>query len=143
MAGTDFNIGKNATLVLIANGAILASATLTDFMFKQEVVKLRSRPLNGRPIRKNLPDGWTGSFGYDRSSPVFDDYFAQAEDDFWNGANAPTIYIQQTMNELDGSVSQYRFEGVTLDFADGGNFKSDEKVVQKIDFEATSRRKVL
>jgi hypothetical protein len=143
MAATDFNIGKNATLVLIANGAILASATLTEFQFKQETIKIKSRPLNGRPIRKVLPDGWTGSFSYDRSSPVFDDYFAQTEDDFWNGANAPTVYIQQTINELDGSISQYRFEGVTLEFTDGGSFKSDAEIKQKVDFEASARRKVL
>lgn len=141
-AVTDFTIGKQATLVVISGGNVVGTASLTDFMFKQTVIKLKSRPLNQPPIHKNLPDGWSGDFGVDRIDSTLDDYFAAQEDNYWQGGSQDTIYIQQTITENDGSVTQYRFDGVTLELTSGGTWKADERVQQKVAYEATRRRKV-
>jgi hypothetical protein len=142
MGVNNFNIGRDCTLVLVANGAILASASLTDFQFKRDEIEIKSRPLNGRVIHRVIPDGYSGSASFDRIDATFDNYFAQLDDAYYAFVNDPTIYISQTMRELNGSISQYRFEGVVLKFDDGGSFKQDDKVVQKISFMAVARRRV-
>lgn len=138
---TDFTVGKQLTLVLIINGAVVGTANLTDFESKQEKIKLKSRPINGKPINKWLPDGWTGTMTFDRVDATMDDYFSNEEEAYWAGGAVPTIYIQEIVAENDGSVSQYRYSGVQLEF-DGGSWAADKTVVQKANFVATDRPKV-
>lgn len=138
---TDFTVGKSVTLVFITNGAIVGTASLTDFTAKQEVKKLRSDPLNSQPVLKNLPGIWSGSATLDRVDSTLDDFFAAQEDAWWSTGQTPTSYIQETINELDGSISQYRYEGVVMEF-DAGARKADERIQQKIDWMGARRRKV-
>lgn len=144
MALQDFDIGKQAKLDIVVAGAIVDSAQLTEFTASQDTITLTSRPLTSKGrVQKELPDGWKGSFSYDRLGSVLDDLFASREDTYWaTGDDGANVQITQTVQEKDGSFSQYRFEGVALKFDDIGNFKQDEIVKQKVSFMASRRRRL-
>lgn len=139
----DFDIGRQARLDMVANGAVVSSAQVTDFTAKQEVVQLKSRPLGSPPVHKVIPDGWTGSFSADRLGPTWDDWFAREEANYWdNGVDGSQVFLTMTVREKTGAISQYRFEGVVLTLDDAGNYKQDDKVAQKVSFMASRRTKV-
>jgi hypothetical protein len=143
MAGFDYDIGKQASINVISNGGIVSTVQITEFMAKQKTVNLKSRPLNSPPVEKEIPDGWEFSFNMDRLGPVWDDYFARAEDDYWNNNPAAQLQINQTIKEKDGSISQFRFDVTSVKFDETGTFKQDDKVVQKVSGFASRRHQVL
>lgn len=138
---SDFDIGKQASLTIVADGAILLSTQITAFDSKMETKTLESRPLGSPTIRKHIPDGWSFSYDIDRLGPTFDNFFADQEDSYWNDGGEPSIFITETIREKDGSVSQYRYEGVCQTF-DSGSKKQDDTVKQKVSGYAERRRKV-
>lgn len=139
-----FNIGRDARLdIVLANGTPLRPSILTEFSCKQETVDLKSRPLNDRPIHQIIYDGWTFTATFDRADSVIDDYFCQAEDNYYAGQNATEIYITQTIKDANtGVLSQYRLTGVVMKYDDAGTYKSEDKVPVKVSGMATARRKV-
>ena len=139
-----FNIGRDARLdIILGDGSRLAPTILTSFTAKQVTVDLKSRPLNDRVQHQIIPDGWEGTFEFDRADSTLDDFFAQSEDAYYNGTNAADIYITQTIKDPNtGAISTYRFFGVVMKFDDIGKFTEDGKIEQKVAFMASGRRKV-
>lgn len=143
MSMGQFDTGRQATVQIVSSdGGLLKPEILTEFSFKQDVNAITSRPLNGTKRTENLPDGWSGSFSYDRKGPTLDNYFVQQEADYVAGDRGADVYINQTIKEVDGSISQFRFTGVTLTQDDGGTYKQDDKVMQRVSWNATRRLKV-
>ena len=139
----QFNIGRDATLIMIRPGGVALRPTeITNFDAKQIVTDLKSRPLNGPPLHAYLPDGWEGSFDYDRADSRLDDYFSQLEVNFYSGLGLEQVIIQQTIREVSGAVTQYRFDRVALKLDSAGAWKADSKVETKLGFMASTRTKV-
>lgn len=147
MAGQDaYNIGRDATLNIVAGGVPLRPTILTRFKCKQETTQLESRPLNGAPIFQEVPKGWTGEFEVDRANSVIDDFFAAAEDTWYSGTDAVIISILETIFDAavgsTGASHQFRYEGVAMKLEDGGDRSGDAKIVQRVSFVASRRKKV-
>lgn len=147
MAGqAAFNVGRDTTLNIVVAGSPLKPTILTKFRSKQETVQLESRPLNGEPVFQEVPKGWSGEFEVDRADNALDDYFASTEDNWYAGTDTTTISILETIvNAAVGSVGashQYRYEGVQMKFDDAGEKAGDAKIVQKVTFVASRRKKV-
>lgn len=58
---------------------------------------------------------------------------------FWNGQRLPTGQLYQYLNEVDGSVSTYLFEGVTVNLRSAGTFHQEQTVKQTVEFFACRR----
>ncbi|MFD2271836.1 hypothetical protein ACFS07_13390 [Undibacterium arcticum] len=52
------------------------------------------------------------------------------------------VTITETIQEVSGSISQYRYLQVLLTLEDAGNYKGDDSVHQKMRFVAARRVKV-
>ena len=129
----NYNIGRDATISIIVNGAPFTPANGTQFSFDQKSTVLESQPLNSRPLPMKIPKGWTGTFTYDRGSRVLDDYFAQEEANFWAFGDQWVVTISITIRDPNTSATaQYQFENVVLEYENGGNFEAESKVTQKI-----------
>jgi hypothetical protein len=89
-----------------------------------------------------LPAGWSGGFDLDRADSTLDDFFAQSESDYYGGVASPIISITETISEVNGAQSQYRYTGVALKFDDGGNKGADKVISQKVSFKAARRIKI-
>jgi hypothetical protein len=144
MAGAnDFSLGKDVTLqVITATGTLNLPATVTAFDTKPQYNKLRRKGMDGVVRGANIPDGWEGTIQLDRHDSVVDDFFAAAEAGFYSGENSFTASILETIDEISGGTSQYRYTGVTLSFDDAGNKQGDNVITQTIGFFASRRQKV-
>ncbi|HKT53322.1 MAG TPA: hypothetical protein VJP88_02645 [Caulobacteraceae bacterium] len=141
-----YNVGRDATLNIVASGSPLSPILLTNFESNQETVDLKSKPLNGPPIFQKVPDGWKGSFEIDRANSILDDYFAAEESAYFAGDDANVVTILQTIRDAAvgavGPVHQYRYTGVVLKLENAGAYTADAKVSQKVSFVASQRIKV-
>jgi len=143
MPANNFTIGKDISLTIVTTAGILAlPITTTSFDAKPQYNKVRGVCLDGVNRGFNAPTGWDLTFGLDRSSSVVDDFFAQQEAGYYAGQNTLTGSISETIQEANGSVSQYRYTGVILALDDAGKFTGDAKVSQSISAFASQKLKV-
>lgn len=139
-----FTVGRDVYVDLtLSTGPLRLPATTTGFDAMQETKEVTSHGLDGVNRFAELPAGWKGTIDMDRSDSTIDDYFAQAEADYYLGKIVQPATITETISEANGSVSQYRYIGVVFKFKEAGKKKGDDKVAQSIAWSASKRLKVL
>lgn len=144
MAGQNsFNVGRDGAQLTIIDSAfgVVTINGIVSFEAKPGFVKLKSVGIDGRIKYRNIPDGHVLTFEIDRQDPTYEQYFAQKEANYYAGLPPAAIFVTQTINNLDGSVSTYQYSDMDLAAEDDGNWKGQDKVSQK--FEAQAGRKIL
>jgi hypothetical protein len=140
MPTPTFNLGMDCSVVVISPvGGRVDLSIVEAFNAKQQVHKIRVRPLNGPPQGADVPDGWEGTFSIERGSPAADNLFSQIEAGFWAGGVLNTGQLYQYVDEVGGGTSTYTFNNVTMSLSDAGTWKSDSSVKQTIAFFASTR----
>jgi hypothetical protein len=144
MPMNGFTVGRDISLQIMGqNGAVVANfATITAFDSKQNTVKVQSKGIDGVIRYLELPDGWEGSITIDRSNSNVDDYFAQLESNYYAGLTIGAAQITQTITEVNGGITQYRFVGVMLKLDDAGKYAGENLVSQKLSWCASKRLKI-
>ena len=144
MPAAEFSVGRDASLTIATTDqGVLTFGILTDFDSKPMTAEIKVIGLDGIMRPAYLPEGWQGSFEYTRQDSQIDDYFAQLEDNYYSGGDLPSATITETITEIDGSITQYRFENVALKTDDAGKWSGNKEVKMKVDFMASRRRKVI
>ncbi|MBN6210669.1 hypothetical protein JYK21_29765 [Ralstonia pickettii] len=137
-----YSVGRDYTLVLQTPTGPLSLSKITSFKSKQDVTDVRVKRLDGITDHVRFFDGWSGSFDIERQDATADNYFAQLEANYYAGINESPAQIYETIQEANGSVSQFRYDGVLMTFADAGNRAGDATIKQSINFVASRRIKV-
>ena len=142
MPYNTFTVGSDCQLVVMGPFGRVDLAHVTGFEAQQMTVTVRVDRLDGVQLGAELPKGWSGSFALDRGSSAVDDFIAQIEQAYLAGQsiNGGTLY--QYVNEPDGSISTYQFNGVVFKLTSAGAYRGDAAVTQKLDFFASSRKRV-
>lgn len=142
MPVNSFSVGKDVALDIIGPNGPIRFTLITMFDAKQDTSEVKVKGLDGitRPVV--FYDGWSGSFALERQDSSMDDYFAKLEADYYAGVNQSSLTIMETITEVSGAVSQYRYTGVILKFDDAGSWSGDATVKQKFSFIASRRLKV-
>ncbi len=149
MPANSFSTGRDCQLVVIGpsgpNGEAGRRVDLTHvtgFESRQLTHPIRIDRLDGIHIAAELPKGWEGHFEIERGSSAADD-FADELEQAWhvNGVlEGGTLY--QYVNEADGSISTFQFDGAVFKLASAGQWKGDASVKQRLDFFASRRKRV-
>lgn len=143
MAVGQYNIGSDTQLTIISDSVVVAATILTEFNARQLTTDLKSVAIDGVNRYHHLEEGWEGTANYDRADSTMDDYFADKEARRYGGGPAPIATITETtLNALDGSLTKFRYDGVTMKLDDIGARKGDSKVEQKISWRSSRRIKV-
>ncbi len=119
------SLGKDISFTVVTSTGTLAINGKTDYEIKPMTTELKHKDLDGTTSYAYVPDGWSISIKLERRDPTIDRYFAQLEASYYAGANIVPGTILETIQEVDGSVSQYQYTGVVLKYDDAGNWKSD------------------
>ena len=135
MPAAGYTVGLDIKLVLVDQntGAVLSWPVLSSADFKQMTKALEWKPLNGNIAFAELPGGWEVSFEVERTDGSVMDYFVISEAAYLSGGPASQFYLQQTVNNPDGSATQYRYINGAMKLSNAGAFKMDDKVSLKID----------
>lgn len=137
-----YSVGRDITLNINTPSGLLRLSTITNFKASPNTEKHQIRGLDG--IRRPLvfPDGWNGSFEVARRDATLDQFWAQIESNYYAGSGIPGATITETINNPDGTVSQFRYTGVVLILEDAGDWRGNEAVMQRLSFEAEQRIQV-
>jgi len=137
----SLSVGRDCTVqVFDPNaGGVVTLKNITAFEAKPTTIQLKSKGLNGIVIHATEPDGWSGSFMIDRNGANVDRLFALLEANYYNGINIQSQTITETIQEADGTISQYQFIGVALTYSEAGQWTNGKQVSQKIDWNASQR----
>lgn len=142
MPVNGFSVGRDVSLDITGPSGPLRFNLITKFSSKQSTKENAVKGLDGitRPVR--FFDGWTGSLDIERQDATIDDYFSQLEANYYAGINEASVTITETITEVSGAVTQYRYMGVLLKLDDAGDWSGDATVKQKLSFVASRRVKV-
>ncbi len=121
---------------------VLRFKLTTSFKHTPRYTSLSSKALDGIPRFAEIPDGHEVVFEFDRGSSLADDYFCQQEVNYFSGGQLPNVSITETITEVNGNTTQYRYTGVALSLTDGGSWKGDSIATQSIKGMAAFKVKV-
>ncbi len=138
-----FSVGRDLTLDITSTQGPLSFGLITKFTSKPDITDEKIKGLDGITRHVRFPDGWSGSFEIERQGAQLDSYFAQLESNYYAGANEEPCTITETRTEPDGSISQYRYEGVLLKLEEAGDWEGAKTVKQKLSFVASRRRQIV
>ena len=138
----NFTVGRDISLSIVTSSGPLQLNLITAFRSKQEIIEIKVKGLDGVTRFVRFVDGWTGSFQIERRDPTVDSYFSQLEANYFAGQSERPVSITETVTEIDGSVSQFRYKEVYLKLDDAGEYKGDSTVKQSISFVARERPQI-
>ena len=142
-ASNQFSIGKDVTLDIIGPTGPVRFSILTGFDSKPIYKSVESVALDGVDRFDDFPGGWHGSLKLDRTDSAIDDFFASKEEGFYTGLSSTQVTITETITEINGVLSQYRYSGVALTLQDAGSKSADAKIMMTVGFRASRRKKVV
>lgn len=139
MPVSNFTVGRDLTIVIVTPQGVLNPNLITGFQSKQDIVEEKIKGLDGVTRYLRYPDAWTGSFNYQRQDPILDRYFNKIEADYYAGLQEQPSSITQTVQEVSGAVSQFRYVNALFKYDDAGSYKGDSSVNQLVTFVAWRR----
>jgi hypothetical protein len=144
MPMNGFNIGRDVTLDIVGqDGKIVALNLITTFDAKQMTDKVTIRGLDGHTRFLEIPDGWDGTIGITRGDRVLDDFIASLEENYYAGKDVIGSAITETIREVGGGISQWRYEGIMFKLDDAGAWKGNGDVQQKLSWVASRKRRIV
>jgi hypothetical protein len=138
----SYTVGRDIALNIIGPAGPLSFSQIVGFQSKPDTTDQKIKGLDGITRHLRFPDGWSGTFDLERQDSALDDYWAQLENNYYAGVNELPITITETIQEVSGAISQYRYLQVLLTIDDAGSFAGDKSVKQKMKFVAARRVKV-
>ena len=138
----SFSVGRDATLTIVTASGPLNLNLITMFQSSPEMAEIKIKGLDGITRHARFFDGWRGSFNIERQDSTVDDYFAQLEANYYAGINEQPATITETITEVSGAVTQYRYLNVLLKLDDAGSWAGDQTVKMKLSFVAARRVKI-
>lgn len=144
MPANGHTLGRDVSVVITTKKrGIFRPRTVTSFHSKPATVEIKVKPLNGKPQFATVPDGHEGGFEIERANADVETYFADKEAGYYDGEDEDVVEIHETIREVGGGISQWRYEGVALSLSDNGAKQADQTVKQKIDFKASTKVRVV
>lgn len=136
-------VGRDISLrINTPNGQLTISSNfITSFDAKPLARLEKYLPISGIINPLVFHEGWEVSLEIGRTDNTLDEFWALLESDYFNGVDVPGGTITETIQEADGSISQYIFSNVQLKLDDAGTFKGNDYVTQRLSGYAARRQK--
>jgi hypothetical protein len=142
MPMNGYTVGRDVAIDINTPGGLLRLGGVTDFDRKQVTTQVKVRPIGQKPAYLELPDGWDGTMAIERKDSLLDDFIAQLEVAYYAGVEMNGSRITETITEVDGSLTQYRYNGVFWKLDDAGSVKQNDTVKMKLGWCASDRVKM-
>ena len=137
-----YNTGKDVAIDINTPNGPIRLSKIMSFDSKPKVTNQEITPLNGQTDELMIPKGWTGTFEAERVDSTLDDWWSQFESDYYNGVNQNPATITETIQEVGGGQTVWRYTNVILKLEDAGKKEGDKTIRQSMSFTARRRLKV-
>lgn len=132
MPAAGYSVGRDTKIVIVDenSGNVITWPIVSVVEPRPDFKQLQWIALDGTNAFAEIPQGWTVNFTVERAGPDLMDYAVQVENSYYLGNPSATVYMQETMTNPDGSVSQYRYIHGAVKLTDAGKRSGDDKVTQ-------------
>lgn len=100
---------------------------------------IKSMPYNKVPRFGFVPDGFKVDFTITRTGSVLEDYMVLFSANFNAGNILSPGFLNETINNPDGSVSRYQYTGFVVFLTDHGNISREKVVTLKLEGMASDK----
>lgn len=114
-------------------------AIIENFNSKEDATTDKVIAMDGTVRHPKFHQGWSGSFTLERNSDFMDAYIASQESSYYLGADQLPITITETIEENNGTISQWQYTNVVIYLEDAGNYSGTEIVKQRATFMASRK----
>ena len=136
-----FNIGRDVSLdISDPIQGLVRFGIRTGAEFTPIYDELKSKALDGIPRNASIPDGHRIMIQIDRNDARLDNYFATKEANYFAGNVDPNVTITETITEIDGSTTVWRYTDVSIRLTSGGVWKGN--AITTLSIEGVAARKV-
>ncbi|MGA7584836.1 MAG: hypothetical protein WCB03_02290 [Rouxiella badensis] len=142
MPQNGYTLGRDIAVDIVTAYGTLRIPQVISFDAKPKVNSLEITPLNGLTDELLIPKNWGGTIEAERQDATLDAWWAQWEADYYSGVNRAAGTITETIEEVNGSVSVWRYTNVQIHFTDPGKKSGDQTVRQSMTFTAQRRIRV-
>lgn len=142
MPQLGYTLGRDVAVDINTPTGKLRIPKIMTFDAKPQVSNQKITPLNGVSDELQIPIGWNGTITAERMDGTLDDFWAQWEENYFNGIDQQRGTITESITESNGTLSVYRYEGVSFHLTDAGNKQGEKTVNQTLAFTANRRKKV-
>lgn len=141
----SINVGRDTTIVMNdpTAGGVPAIAYVTSFDTKQDHTRLKSKGLDGTVRNAVEPEGWSGKITLDRANQNLDKLFAILEAAYYNGTNVQPQTITQTIQESDGTITQWQYVGCAIGYDEAGSWANGKFISQSVSWCAAKRNQLV
>ena len=146
MAGPTVNgfvVGRSVSIQIQTPSGPLNVPVLTSSEAKAMYSERESDDINGNYKTIPIPKGWEGTLELDLTDDSVDSFIAGVETGYYAGQGIQASSITETRTYADGTPAQYLYSGVMFMLVEGGSFKGDDKVTQRLQWKASKRTKLV
>lgn len=135
------SMGRDLSIIInTQNGVLKITPDLIGSYTRDPMSDVKSwLPITGIEEDVVIPKKWGGSIELIRKGPVIDLFWANFEAAYYNGVSIQPSSMIETIEEPDGSTSQWNYINVILRLTKGGDWRGDEFVNQTLEWTATRR----
>jgi hypothetical protein len=136
--GVDYSFGYfDANL-----NALIDLGSVQDVKISAQKKDLKNEPYNGPPSFDYAPDGYKLTFRLVRTKAGLEDLMIQREANFNAGGINKSGYLNETINNADGTVSRYQYTGFVFFMGERGDISRDKLVMQSCEGMASSKKPI-
>lgn len=103
---------------------------------------IKSMPFNRPPRFGYVPDGYRIEFSITRTGGALEDFFVAAEANFNAGSVSKAGYLNQSINNPDGTISRYQFTNFVVFLENHGDIARDKVVTLTMQGMASTKQKI-
>jgi len=122
------------------SGALVALGDIQNIKITGQKHDIATRPYNGFPRFGYVPDGYKVDFTITRNVSTLEDLMVTYAANFANGTLIRPGFLNETINNWDGTISRYQYQNFVVFLTDHGDISREKNVTIK--FEGMASNKV-
>jgi hypothetical protein len=135
------SVGRDLSFTITTlNGPLNITPDLVgSYTANPETVWKEWLPITGIEEDVVLPLRWGGTIDLIRKGPLIDQFWALFEAAYYNGVSVQPSVMIETIQEPDGSTTQWSYINTLFRLTKAGDWKGNEFVMQTLEWRAARR----
>lgn len=144
MSVNGMNIGVDYSIFYFdgTSGALVDLGDVQTVKITAMKHDIKSSPYNQVPRYGFVPDGFKIDFSITRSGPTLEDLMVTFNQNFNAGSVQKPGYLNETINNPDGTVSRYQYTGFVVFLTDHGDISREKVVTLTLEGMASDKVKI-
>lgn len=144
MPVNKMNVGVDYSISFYdgASGVLVDLGDVQDVAISAMKHDIKSQPYNGVPRFGYVPDGFKIDFTITRTGAALEDFAVINAANFNQGQVQSPGFLNETINNPDGTVSRYQYTGFVVFLTDHGHISREKLVMLKLEGMASEKTKI-